>query len=873
MIKTLFKGIIEKVSTNKLRATLIAIALVAVMLATMFPVHIEMGNPGNAVFNIGTGHFRIVIGNQVNAQAANYTCDGVNDDVEFQTALNALPEIGGELFILAGAYSFNATVTRAIDNVSVIGVGAAVLINNDGLTPLFTAGGDRWVFSNLRTDNGGLTMTGTDYWMWLNIFIGTVFYSVEAPDDPLGGVVATLDDVGDVDVPGPTDQYILYWNDGNSAWECQTISNYDLADLGVKELDDLDDLDVGSPTDQYLLFWDNGDSAWEAQALSNYDLADLGTKELDDLDDLDVGSPSDGYIVFWDNGDSAWECQSISNWDLTDLGTKNFDDLDDVNVPTPSDGYLVAWNASGSEWVCVPLSDYDLSDLGTKELNDLDDVNTTETDGWYIYWNAGNSKWESKALAIADIPGLQDILTGISSNVTDLQGDVSDLAGDLSDHEAATDVHGVWMDYQGRRIALVNPYQAAANRYKVQLHGHTTGSDGVDTPTQYMTAYKNAGYDAAAITDHDVLTADPAVGGILYIPGVEESSYGMHIVNDFASVETAEIESQEVIDDILLDGGVPDIAHSWYAAIPVSINRMEELLGYQVMEIANAKIGQLGGANTDETRWDAVLTMGKNVWAIGVDDSHNVSDSAQFNKFYVEIMADTLSLVSLQESLVAGNFYVRQNGGPELTVTLSGNNVTCSSAAAMDIEFIGRDGLVLFTEDNVTTSTYSIVGWEQYVRVRAVDHATGTYYAWSQPTWILTPTTVPDRQDDEAVWIDAPTIAMQDLNRTSTSDWTDLDLTAYTSAGAKIAIIKMSFHTDTLGAAGTCAFAIRKNGTTPSAFPVVSYAYNQVVAPGWYFTYAFVGMDTGQVVEYQISNTAWTGWQVDCYLEVLGYIE
>jgi predicted metal-dependent phosphoesterase TrpH len=34
-----------------------------------------------------------------------------------------------------------------------------------------------------------------------------------------------------------------------------------------------------------------------------------------------------------------------------------------------------------------------------------------------------------------------------------------------------------------------------------------------------MTAYKNSGYDAAAITDHDTITADPVVAGITHIPG------------------------------------------------------------------------------------------------------------------------------------------------------------------------------------------------------------------------------------------------------------------------------------------------------------------------------------------------------------------
>lgn len=34
-------------------------------------------------------------------------------------------------------------------------------------------------------------------------------------------VIDELDDIGDVYVPTPTDGYVLYWNDGNSRWECK----------------------------------------------------------------------------------------------------------------------------------------------------------------------------------------------------------------------------------------------------------------------------------------------------------------------------------------------------------------------------------------------------------------------------------------------------------------------------------------------------------------------------------------------------------------------------------------------------------------------------------------------------------------------------
>jgi len=59
-------------------------------------------------------------------------------------------------------------------------------------------------------------------------------------------VIDELDDIGDVYVPTPTDGYILYWNDGNSRWECKA------APVGAHKdshdpIDGSDKLDTAAP--------------------------------------------------------------------------------------------------------------------------------------------------------------------------------------------------------------------------------------------------------------------------------------------------------------------------------------------------------------------------------------------------------------------------------------------------------------------------------------------------------------------------------------------------------------------------------------------------------------------------------------------------
>ena len=62
----------------------------------------------------------------------------------------------------------------------------------------------------------------------------------------------------------------------------------------------------------------------------------------------------------------------------------------------------------------------------------------------------------------------------------------------------------------------------------VDLHIHTTASDGTDSPEMLITALKNAGIEIFAVTDHDTISGAMAVkkivpGGMKFIQGIEFS--------------------------------------------------------------------------------------------------------------------------------------------------------------------------------------------------------------------------------------------------------------------------------------------------------------------------------------------------------------
>jgi len=79
-------------------------------------------------------------------------------------------------------------------------------------------------------------------------------------------------------------------------------------------LDDLIDVNAPGPTDNDSLTWDAATQRWipDSVAGGSFDCSDLGTCNLTALGDVDVPSPPDGYVLYWDASTSLWKCKSIS---------------------------------------------------------------------------------------------------------------------------------------------------------------------------------------------------------------------------------------------------------------------------------------------------------------------------------------------------------------------------------------------------------------------------------------------------------------------------------------------------------------------------------------------------------------------------------
>lgn len=124
----------------------------------------------NGHLSDGTQHaktVRFVIGTSTagwTEKDCDYLCDGINDQVEINDAIAALPTSGGEVVILDGTYNFTGRITVNKDNVSIRGNGNATVLkrmwdssSSEGVITLTSVQGCR--VENLQIDGNNTTYT------------------------------------------------------------------------------------------------------------------------------------------------------------------------------------------------------------------------------------------------------------------------------------------------------------------------------------------------------------------------------------------------------------------------------------------------------------------------------------------------------------------------------------------------------------------------------------------------------------------------------------------------------------------------------------------------------------------------------------------
>ncbi len=285
--------------------------------------------------------------------------------------------------------------------------------------------------------------------------------------------------------------------------------------------------------------------------------------------------------------------------------------------------------------------------------------------------------------------------------------------------------------------------QTGKNRLKINLHTHTTVSDGAKTPAEAAALYRDRGYDALAITDHWVFNPAGELEGLPILSGCEYNIQGpdreggmeevYHIVavgcksepaipRAWADESTPGVRdrARAIIDAIHETGGIAILAHpAW------SLNTADQMLavrGYDATEIYNS-VSDWGMSDRPYSGVliDQVAAAGLSVPLLATDDTH-CYDGDECRGF-IAVEADAAAASGVIEAIRAGRFYASE--GPEIHFTrVSKHKVKVTCSPAVKIVFLSN---AVWTSERVvrgtalTEATYIARSHERYIRAEVTD--------------------------------------------------------------------------------------------------------------------------------------------------------
>ena len=304
-----------------------------------------------------------------------------------------------------------------------------------------------------------------------------------------------------------------------------------------------------------------------------------------------------------------------------------------------------------------------------------------------------------------------------------------------------------------RQSAFIN---TGNKMLKGGLHCHTKRSDGELDPADCIRLHAGKGYDFLALTDHRVYNYENFAPetGLLIIPGMEidvgiSSNKGMcfhtvaigpdnekNLFKQDERVDSGSVEDQygyqPYLDNLKNHGNLAVYCHPNWSRTPVS--SFENLQGCFAMEIWNTCSRDTDNDADNGYYWDALLTQGKRVYCVAVDDGHRAE---QHGHGWVRVNAEK-NVTSVLDALENGAFYA--SCGPEIYdfyVEDGVAHVKCSPCRMIHFIYgLSPTGMKCMQPggEPVTEDMYYLPkGWT-YIRV-VVEDEQGRK-AWANPIWL-----------------------------------------------------------------------------------------------------------------------------------------
>lgn len=314
----------------------------------------------------------------------------------------------------------------------------------------------------------------------------------------------------------------------------------------------------------------------------------------------------------------------------------------------------------------------------------------------------------------------------------------------------------------GQQAQQLNSPPKRLNWYKGNTHTHTLNSDGDSTPDEVVRWYREHDYNFLVLTDHNFLTN---VDGLNALHGADEKFIvirGEEVSDSFdkkpVHINGLDVERvikpqggktllevlQRNVNAIRDARGVPHINHPNFGWV-ISADELKQVENNKLFEIYNGhpEVNNYGGGGKPglEEMWDAILSSGKLLYGIAVDDAHVFKrpwdkDAPRPGFGWIFVRAERLSPSAILEAMERGDFYA--STGVELTdYQASEKSITITvkeeGRSKYRVQFIGKNGHLL-NETITNPAVYQFRGDEAYVRAKVLE--SNGKAAWTQPVII-----------------------------------------------------------------------------------------------------------------------------------------
>jgi len=306
------------------------------------------------------------------------------------------------------------------------------------------------------------------------------------------------------------------------------------------------------------------------------------------------------------------------------------------------------------------------------------------------------------------------------------------------------------------------------NKFKGNIHLHTTWSDGRLDATEIVELYKALNYNFLCFSDHDIYTRTQSFDTETFItlPGMERGGLnptfetndnpGFHFTvldnpniyaeERFTHLQQFEYPQKWVGDQSVKEciqlmeehGNLVILNHPEWHMTPFEVMKNNNFFA---VEIYNHATEWSLSTSYGTAYWDYALQNDKRLFAVAADDSHDYKSDLEILDYaggWIVVDSENLTQKDIMTNIQEGNYY--SSSGPEIfdfrvesgMVKIKCSNVQCIMFKSWPVRgnfIIDRQGNKPFTE-----AMFKINPMMKYIRVECIDYHGKT--AWTNPIFI-----------------------------------------------------------------------------------------------------------------------------------------